>query len=149
VIAPAIRQIQRVEDLPKEAFVLYGDTWSRPHYHPIDRVVMVMGGTMWIGTGPSGDKTRTVGLTKGGFIRDIAASTTMGPGTIRCGFQIAGVGPTATINSVKVGAKHKQSVRCLHADTRDPCHAKGRLAARPLPLCRDHRADTRGLPPAV
>ena len=40
-------------------------TGAAPHYHPIDRVVMVMGGTMWIGTGPSGDKTRTVGGAKG------------------------------------------------------------------------------------
>ena len=34
-----------------------------PHYHPNDRV-MVLGGTMSIGTEPSGDKTRTVGVQK-------------------------------------------------------------------------------------
>ena len=99
--------------MPKESFVLYGDSskpgiylqyqrrapnnWSRPHYHPIDRVVMVLGGTMWIGTGPSGAQAGTVGVPKGGFIRDIA------PGVHYDGsrddglwIQIAGVGPTAT-----------------------------------------------------
>lgn len=115
VIDPAIRQIQRIEDMPKESFVLYGDSskpglylqyqrrapdnWSRPHYHPIDRVVMVMGGTMWIGTGPSGDKTRTVGVPKGGFIRDIARGIHYdGSGDDPMWIQIAGIGPTASIN---------------------------------------------------
>ena len=115
VIDLAIRQIQRIENMPKESFVLYGDatkpglylhnqrrapnTWSRPHYHPIDRVVMVIGGTMWIGTAPSGDKTGTVGVTKGGFIRDIAQGVHFdGSGDDPLWIQIAGVGPSATIN---------------------------------------------------
>jgi quercetin dioxygenase-like cupin family protein len=114
-IDPAIRQILRIEDMPKESFVLYGDSskpglylqyqrrapnnWSRPHYHPIDRVVMVMGGTMWIGTGPSGDKTRTVGVPKGGFIHDIARGIHYdGSGNDPMWILTAGVGPTATIN---------------------------------------------------
>jgi hypothetical protein len=115
VIDPAIRQIQRIEDMPKESFVLYGDSskpglylqyqrrapnnWSRPHYHPIDRVVMVMGGTMWIGTGPTGDKTRTVAVPKGGFIHDIARGVHYdGSGNDPMWILTAGVGPTATIN---------------------------------------------------
>ena len=115
VIDPAIRQIQRIEDMPKESFVLYGDSskpglylqyqrrapnnWSSPHYHPIDRVVMVMGGTMWIGTGPSGDKTRTVGVPKGGFIHDIARGVHYdGSGNDPMWILTAGVGPTATVN---------------------------------------------------
>jgi quercetin dioxygenase-like cupin family protein len=115
VIDPAIRQIQRIEDMPKESFVLYGDSskpglylqyqrrapdnWSQPHYHPIDRVVMVMGGTMWIGTGPSGDKTRTVGVPKGGFIHDIARGVHYdGSGNDPMWILTAGVGPTATVN---------------------------------------------------
>ncbi len=114
-IDPAIRQIQPIENMPKESFVLYGDaskpglylqfqrrapnTWSRPHYHPIDRVVMVLGGTMWIGTEPSGDKTRTVGVPKGGFIRDIARGIHYdGSGDDPMWIQIAGIGPTASIN---------------------------------------------------
>ena len=115
VIDPAIRQIQPIENMPKESFVLYGDpsraglylqyqrrapnNWSRPHYHPIDRVVMVLGGTMWIGTEPSGDKTRTVGVPTGGFIRDIARGIHFdGSGDDPMWIQIAGIGPTATIN---------------------------------------------------
>jgi len=115
VIDPAIRQIQRIEDMPKESFVLYGDSskpglylqyqrrapnnWSTPHYHPIDRVLMVMGGTMLIGTGPSGDKTRTVGVPKGGFVHDIARGVHYdGSGPDPMWILTAGVGPTATIN---------------------------------------------------
>ena len=115
VIDPAIRQIQRIEDMPKESFVLYGDSskpglylqyqrrapnnWSSPHYHPIDRVVMVMGGTMLIGTGPSGDKARTVGVPQGGFIHDIARGVHYdGSGNDPMWILTAGVGPTATVN---------------------------------------------------
>ena len=115
LIDPAIRQIQRVEDMPKESFYLYGDptkpglyvqylrrppdNWSRPHYHPIDRAVMVIDGTMLIGTGTSGEKTKTVGVPKGGFIRDIARGVHYdGSGEDPLWIQIAGVGPTASIN---------------------------------------------------
>lgn len=115
VIDPAIRQVQRIEDMPKESFVLYGDSskpglylqyqrrapnnWSRPHYHPIDRVVMVLGGTMLIGADSSGDKTRTAAVPKGGFIRDIAQGVHYdGSGNDPMWIQIAGVGPTATTN---------------------------------------------------
>ena len=114
MIDPAIRQIQRIEDMPKESFVLYGDSskpglylpvhqrrapknWSRAHYHPIDRFIMVMGGTMWIGTDASGDPTRTAGVPKGGFIRDIARGVHYdGSGDDPMWIQIAGIGPTAT-----------------------------------------------------
>ena len=115
VIDPAVRQIQRIEDMPKESFVLYGDSskpglylqyqrrapnnWSRPHYHPIDRVVMVLGGTMLIGADASGDRTRTVAVPKGGFIRDVAQGVHYdGSGNDPMWIQIAGVGPTATTN---------------------------------------------------
>jgi hypothetical protein len=115
VIDPAIRQIQRVEDMPKESFVLYGDSskpglylqyqrrapnnWSTPHYHPIDRVLMVMGGTMLIGTGPSADRTRTVAVPKGGFVHDIARGVHYdGSGNDQLWLLTAGIGPTATVN---------------------------------------------------
>jgi hypothetical protein len=115
VIDPAIRQVRHVEDMPKESFYLHGDptkpglyvqylrraadNWSQPHYHPIDRVVMVLGGTMFIGTGPSGDRARTVGVPKGGFIRDIARGVHYdGSGKEPLWIQIAGVGPTASIS---------------------------------------------------
>ena len=115
VIDPAIRQIQRIEDMPKESFVLYGDSskpglylqyqrrapnnWSTPHYHPIDRALMVMGGTMLIGTGASADRTRTVAVPKGGFVHDIARGVHYdGSGNDPLWLLTAGVGPTATVN---------------------------------------------------
>jgi len=115
VIDPAVRQVQRIEDMPKDSFVLYGDSskpglylqyqrrapnnWSSPHYHPIDRVVMVMGGTMRIGTGPSGDRARTVAVPQGGFIHDVARGVHYdGSGNDPMWILTAGVGPTATIN---------------------------------------------------
>jgi len=114
-IDPAIRQIQRIEDQKQESFVLFGDsskpglyvqyqrrapeTWSRPHYHPIDRLIMVMGGTMRIGTDATGEPGRTVGIPKGGFIRDIAKGVHYdGSGPDPMWIQIAGIGPTATVN---------------------------------------------------
>jgi len=115
VIDPTVRQVQRIEDMPKDSFVLYGDSskpglylqyqrrapnnWSSPHYHPIDRVVMVMGGTMRIGTGPSGDRARTVAVPPGGFIHDVARGVHYdGSGNDPMWILTAGVGPTATIN---------------------------------------------------
>jgi hypothetical protein len=115
VIDPASRQIQRVENMPKESFYLHGEpakpglyvqylrrppnNWSRPHYHPIDRAVMVIDGTMFIGTGPSGDRTKTVGVPKFGFIRDIARGVHYdGSGDAPLWIQIAGIGPTASID---------------------------------------------------
>jgi hypothetical protein len=115
VIDASSRQIQRVENMPKESFYLYGDptkpalyvqylrrppnNWSRPHYHPIDRAVMVIDGTMLIGTGPSGDRTKTVGVPKGGFIRDIAKGVHYdGSGDDPLWIQIAGIGPTASVD---------------------------------------------------
>jgi hypothetical protein len=115
VIDPTISQVQRIEDMPKESFVLYGDSskpglylqyqrrapnnWSMPHYHPIDRVLMVMGGTMLIGTGPSGDRTRTVAVPRGGFVHDIARGVHYdGSGTDPMWLLTAGVGPTGTVN---------------------------------------------------
>jgi hypothetical protein len=115
VIDPAVRQIQRIEDQPKESFLLYGDSskpglylqyqrrapnnWSTPHSHPIDRVLMVMGGTMLIGTGPSGDKASTVAVPKGGFVHDIARGVHYdGSGSDPMWLLTAGIGPTATIN---------------------------------------------------
>jgi hypothetical protein len=115
VIDSAIRQVQRIEDMPKESFVLYGDSskpglyvqyqrrapnnWSTPHSHPIDRVLMVMGGTMLIGTGPSGDKTRTVAVSKGGFVHDIARGVHYdGSGNDPMWLLTAGLRPSATLS---------------------------------------------------
>src|SRR5258705_2568124 len=69
VIDPAIRQIQRIEDMPKESFVLYGDSSkpglylqyqrrapnnsSRPPHPPVHRCVLGVGGARRSGTRPS------------------------------------------------------------------------------------------------
>ena len=95
MIDPAIRQIQRIENMPKESFVLYGDATKPGLYLQYQRRAP----DMWIGTEPSGDRTGTVGVTKGGFIRDIAQGVHFdGSGDDPLWIQIAGVGPTATTN---------------------------------------------------
>jgi hypothetical protein len=54
---------------------------------------------MLIGTGSSGDPTRTVAMPKGGFIHDIAKGVHYdGSGNDPMWIQIAGIGPTATVN---------------------------------------------------
>src|SRR5678815_2476193 len=45
--------------------------WSMPHFHDSDRFVTVLDGTLWVGTGKF-DPRRTVPLTSGSFVRDIA-----------------------------------------------------------------------------
>ena len=70
---------------------------SRPHSHPNDRFIMVMGGTMHIGTGPAFDKDNTVALPKGGFVRDVAQKVHFdGSKDDELWIQIAGIGPAST-----------------------------------------------------
>lgn len=51
------------------------NNWSAPHKHDHDRLITVLEGTMWIGTGSDYDKEKTVPLHKGAFVRDIAEQT--------------------------------------------------------------------------
>jgi len=51
------------------------NSWSTAHRHPNDQFVWVMGGRMYIGTGSSVDKDKTVGLPKGSYIHDFANGT--------------------------------------------------------------------------
>ena len=48
------------------------NSWSRAHRHANDQFLWVMGGTMYIGTGSSVDKDKTVGMPKGSYIHDFA-----------------------------------------------------------------------------
>ena len=48
------------------------DNWSKPHSHNHDRVITVLEGTFWIGTGPDFDKEKTVPMQKGSVVRDYA-----------------------------------------------------------------------------
>ena len=40
------------------------NNWSTPHMHNHDRVITVLEGTFWIGTGPTLDKEKTVAMPK-------------------------------------------------------------------------------------
>jgi quercetin dioxygenase-like cupin family protein len=112
-IDPAIREIKRVEDMPAGSVNLFGNqnspgvyvqylkrapnAWSRLHYHPMDRLIMVMGGRMYIGTGTDLDKDKTIGLPKGGFVRDIAQGVHYdGAKDEPLWIQISGIGPATS-----------------------------------------------------
>jgi len=111
-----VRQAKRLEDLAWEqsdaasSVTLVGDPnkpglyvryirrkphqWSGLHSHPAERVIMVMDGRMYIGTGTELDKNRTVGVPKGGFIRDLAHGVHYdGTKAEDLWILIAGVGP--------------------------------------------------------
>jgi oxalate decarboxylase/phosphoglucose isomerase-like protein (cupin superfamily) len=42
--------------------------FSRPHFHPNDRFIMVLKGTWWVGTGPKFDTNNTVPMPTGTFV---------------------------------------------------------------------------------
>ena len=48
------------------------NSWSTAHRHANDQFEWVMGGRMYIGTGSSVDKEKTVGMPKGSYIHDFA-----------------------------------------------------------------------------
>ena len=55
------------------------NNWSTAHHHGNDQFEWVMDGRMYIGTGSSVDKDKTVGMPKGSYIHDFAnGSTTRG-----------------------------------------------------------------------
>jgi quercetin dioxygenase-like cupin family protein len=97
-VDPTARQAKKVEDMAwikaadGSTFVnVYGDpgkagiyvqfvrrppnSWSSAHRHSNDQFVWVMGGRMYIGTGSSVDKDKTVGMPKGSYIHDFANGT--------------------------------------------------------------------------
>jgi hypothetical protein len=48
---------------------LKGNHFSRPHFHPNDRYIMVLSGTWWVGTGPKFDSDHgTVPMPAGSFV---------------------------------------------------------------------------------
>jgi len=51
------------------------NSWSTAHRHTNDQFVWVMGGRMYIGTGSSVDKDKTVEMPKGSYIHDFAKGT--------------------------------------------------------------------------
>jgi hypothetical protein len=45
-----------------------GNHFSRPHFHPNDRYIVVLQGTWWVGTGPKFDINNTTPLPAGSFV---------------------------------------------------------------------------------
>src|SRR5579863_3511442 len=45
-----------------------GNHFSRPHFHPNDRYIVVLQGTWWVGTGPHFDPAETKPMPAGSFV---------------------------------------------------------------------------------
>ena len=63
-----------VGDPNKQGFYMVYNKWtkgnhfSRPHFHPNDRYIVVLQGTWWVGTGPDFDPAKTVPMPAGSFV---------------------------------------------------------------------------------
>ena len=63
-----------VGDLTKPGFYAVYNKWtkgnhfSRPHFHPNDRYIVVLQGTWWVGSGPKFDPANTVPMPAGSFV---------------------------------------------------------------------------------
>jgi quercetin dioxygenase-like cupin family protein len=47
---------------------LKGNHFSRPHFHPNDRFITVLGGTWWVGSGPTFDPDNSVAMRAGTYV---------------------------------------------------------------------------------
>jgi len=47
---------------------LKGNNFSRPHFHPNDRYIVVLQGTWWVGSGPKFDPANTTPMPAGSFV---------------------------------------------------------------------------------
>ena len=45
-----------------------GNHFSRPHFHPNDRYIVVLQGTWWVGSGPKFDAANTTPMPAGSFV---------------------------------------------------------------------------------
>ena len=45
-----------------------GNHFSRPHFHPNDRYIVVLQGTWWVGSGPKFDPANTTPMPSGSFV---------------------------------------------------------------------------------
>jgi hypothetical protein len=45
-----------------------GNHFSRPHFHPNDRYIVVLQGTWWVGSGPKFDSANTTPMPAGSFV---------------------------------------------------------------------------------
>ena len=51
---------------------LAGNHFSRPHFHPNDRYIVVLQGTWWVGSGPKFDPANTTPMPAGSFVTHFA-----------------------------------------------------------------------------
>ncbi|MEH2515000.1 hypothetical protein V1279_000573 [Bradyrhizobium sp. AZCC 1610] len=49
-----------------------GNHFSRPHFHPNDRYIVVLQGTWWVGSGPKFDRANTTPMPAGSFVTHFA-----------------------------------------------------------------------------
>ena len=74
VDARGAQQAVVVGDPSKPGFYMVYTKWtkgthfSRPHFHPNDRYIVVLQGTWWVGTGPHFDPANTTPLPAGSFV---------------------------------------------------------------------------------
>jgi len=110
-------QIQWTDDpMGIRSAVLYGDPskpgvyvilvkWlpghmSRPHFHPNDRMITVISGTWWIGTGPKFDPESTVPMPAGSFVTHFAKQIHYdGAKDTEAVIEIVGEGPATMIGA--------------------------------------------------
>jgi hypothetical protein len=63
-----------VGDPSKSGFYIVYNKWtkgnhfSRPHFHPNDRYIVVLQGTWWVGSGPKFDPANTTPMPAGSFV---------------------------------------------------------------------------------
>ena len=76
---------------------------SHPHFHPNDRLVTVLSGTWWIGSGPKYDPASTVPMPPGSFVTHFAKQIHYdGAKDEECMLEIVGQGPaTSTPAEIK------------------------------------------------
>lgn len=55
-----------------------GNHFSRPHFHPNDRFIVVLQGTWWVGTGPKFDPANTTPMPPGSFVTHFARQLHLG-----------------------------------------------------------------------
>jgi quercetin dioxygenase-like cupin family protein len=73
-------------------------TFSRPHFHPNDRFIVVVSGTWWVGTGPVFDPASTRPMPTGSFVTHFAGKVHYdGAKNEACEVVIFGMGPATAM----------------------------------------------------
>ncbi len=83
-----------------------GGNFSRPHSHPNDRMIFVLGGTWWNGTGTAFDPPNTIPMRAGTFVTHLANGVHWdGAKEEDAVLLIAGVGPAASTRATETEGK--------------------------------------------